>query len=112
MQVDTPVYGVEVEVECLGQPFLANAQINSAVDHVVLDDGREPIDMVFVAEGLVVFDEQAGTNALTKFLKRKQAQVAVSTRYSGFCQCRSGWMTNSVFDDNYRGRLTTTILAG
>jgi hypothetical protein len=61
-QVDALVDGTKVDVERPGQPLLAHAPVNGTANHVVLGDGGQPIDVVVVADSLVILGEQAGAD--------------------------------------------------
>lgn len=82
-QVDAPVDGAQVDVERPGQAFLAHAPIDSAADHVVLGDRRQPRDMMVLRVTFVVFGEQAGANAHAQLLEGQHTQVAVQQQVLG-----------------------------
>jgi len=75
--------GAQVDVEGPGQPLLADAPVDGAADHVVLGDGRQPVDMVVVGVTFVVLGEQAGADAHAQFLQGQHTQVAVQHQEFG-----------------------------
>ena len=63
-QVDPTVDGGEVHVESARKPFLADAFVDGAPQHVMLLHRREAVDPVVVGVGLEVLGDQAGRRVL------------------------------------------------
>ena len=71
-KVDPAVDGREVNVEGPREPFLSDALVNCAAQHVMLLHRREPIDPVVADIGLKILSNQAGRGFLGRFDHRKR----------------------------------------
>jgi len=76
-QVDAPVDGAQVHTKGAGQALFADAPVNGAADHVVLLNGREPVDPMVVGVGFIVLGDQAGGLMDAQVLQCQHPQMAV-----------------------------------